>query len=320
MFLKTAIILAAFAGSYIFLVFGATTWLAAAIGAVVFAESIALSGLNIMHDGNHGSYCSRRWMNRVAGQIYELLGGSTFVWRFQHNHLHHNYTNIEGKDNDIHTGGLLRLTPNQDWRRWHRWQHLYAVPLYGLMTLGLLYGDTYQFIAGCLGHHKLPERRAADVVTFVSMRLIYVGYMLVIPALLHPLSHVLIVFLAVHLIVGSSVTMVFSIAHVVEGTRFATADRDIRSADLWAVDQVESTANFATENRLLTWCLGGLNHQIEHHLCRQVCHVHYPDIKHIIRETCEEFGVRYLQFDTLSGAVLAHLRFLRALGRNPEAS
>ena len=36
--------------------------------------------------------------------------------------------------------------------------------------------------------------------------------------------------------------------------------------DEWAVHQLKTTANFATRNKLISWWVGGLNFQVEHHL------------------------------------------------------
>ena len=39
-----------------------------------------------------------------------------------------------------------------------------------------------------------------------------------------------------------------------------------------------TTVNFCRQNRLLSWYVGGLNFQVEHHLFPKICHVHYPRI------------------------------------------
>ena len=64
----------------------------------------------------------------------------------------------------------------------------------------------------------------------------------------------------------------------------------------WAIHQVNTTANFATHNRLVSWLVGGLNFQIEHHLFPKISHVHYPAVSKIVRQTCADHGIQYIEF------------------------
>ena len=57
--------------------------------------------------------------------------------------------------------------------------------------------------------------------------------------------------------------------------------------------QIESTVDFCPRNPVLTWVLGGLNYQIEHHLFPRLPHTLYPKIAGIVRARAESHGVRY---------------------------
>ncbi len=83
----------------------------------------------------------------------------------------------------------------------------------------------------------------------------------------------------------------------------------------WAEHQVRATIDFAPENRLLGWYVGGLNFQVEHHLFPDVCHTHYRGFAPIVRATCAEHGIPHRTHPTLRAAIASHYRFLRALGR-----
>jgi linoleoyl-CoA desaturase len=125
----------------------------------------------------------------------------------------------------------------------------------------------------------------------------------------------MIVMLAVGLIMG----VVFQLAHINGDAAFPEpvgSPKHIENE--WAVHQVETTANFAPKNWLLNFYIGGLNHQIEHHLLPHICHMNYPRLAPVVRATCEEFGVRYTSYATWREAFAAHLRELRLLGRSPE--
>ena len=74
--------------------------------------------------------------------------------------------------------------------------------------------------------------------------------------------------------------------------------------------------NFCPRNPLLTWMLGGLNFQIEHHLFPRVPHTHYPRIAEIVRRNCALHGIRYTSQPSLRAALGSHYRHLRTLGRS----
>jgi linoleoyl-CoA desaturase len=87
----------------------------------------------------------------------------------------------------------------------------------------------------------------------------------------------------------------------------------------WATHQVTTTVDFARGNRVLSWYLGGLNFQVEHHLFPRICHLHYPALSPIVEATCRAHGVRYTAQPSLRAAVGANVRWLRALGRGEPA-
>lgn len=111
---------------------------------------------------------------------------------------------------------------------------------------------------------------------------------------------------------GLALAIPFQLAHCVLEAQPVLPPTEERPE--WAVHQVRATANFATTNRLLTWYLGGLNFQIEHHLFPSMSHIHYPRLSPIIRSVCDEFHVRYVAHDTAWSAIRSHFSWLRQLG------
>lgn len=319
MLLKTAIILASLPVFYVLLVFFSSSLLMAAIAAFGIAQGFVLIGFNIMHDSNHGSHSKSNRINRALSFTMDLIGGSHLLWRQKHNVLHHTYTNINELDSDLHTQGLLRLSPDQDWRPWHRFQHLYAFPVYSLLTLSwVAYGDFQKLLSGRIGQYRLPKASPSEVAAFFLAKIFYFGYMIALPLLFHPVLYVLIAFVGIHLVMGFTLSLTFQLAHTLEGTAFPRPDPETGSIENeWAIHQVETTANFAPKSRLAPWYLGGLNFQIEHHLFSDVCHIHYPAISRIVEKACRDFSIDYVSYKTLRSAVSAHYRFLKTLGRGP---
>ena len=123
-----------------------------------------------------------------------------------------------------------------------------------------------------------------------------------------------------HLVAGITLGVIFQLAHIAEEVTFPMPDRDGRIAEQWAIHQMQTTTDFAHGNRILSWFIGGLNYQVEHHLFPQVCSVHYPAISKIVAELAAETGVPYHNVPTLRAAIGSHYRMLKRLSRAPSAS
>jgi linoleoyl-CoA desaturase len=319
MFLKTTLVLAWLIVSYLLLVFFSASLVMAIITAFAVAQGFVLVGFNIMHDGNHDSYSKNKKLNRVMGFTLDLIGGSNMLWRQKHNILHHTYTNIDEVDDDLFTGGLLRLSPEQKRCSWHRFQHLYAFPVYSLLTLSwMTFSDFKKFFSGRIGDYSLHKPSVSEATLFFLTKIFYFGYMLVLPMFFHPVLHVLLAFVGIHLVLGFTLSIVFQLAHTIEGNTFPKPDEVSGNIENeWAIHQVETTVDFAPLNKLAAWYLGGLNFQIEHHLFSKICHIHYPALSKIVEKTCREFSVSYISYPTVRSAVAAHYRFLKMLGKKP---
>jgi linoleoyl-CoA desaturase len=137
--------------------------------------------------------------------------------------------------------------------------------------------------------------------------------MLVLPVVVlgKPLLLVALAFLLVHLIIGLSVSLVFQTTHTVDSTYFPSERGEF---DNGVYHIFATTADYATENPLVAWLTGGLNHHIAHHLCPYVCHTHYASLTRIVKQTAGEFGVPYRQHRTMTRAIVHHLILLKQLG------
>ena len=126
----------------------------------------------------------------------------------------------------------------------------------------------------------------------------------------------LVGFLITSMVTGFVISIVFQLAHTVEETTFPLPAADTnRIENEWAIHQVQTTANFATKNKLISWLVGGLNFQIEHHLFPKISHIHYPAISKIIKQTCIDFGIKYSEYPKMRHAIASHTSYLRKMGR-----
>lgn len=321
MYLKTAIILAGFTASYLLLVLAATTWWQAVPLAILLGLAAALIGFNIEHDGSHKAYSNHAWVNKLTAMTLDMVGGSSYLWRWKHVVFHHRYVNISGHDTDIDLGVFGRLDPHSKRRTLHRWQHWYLWPLYGVMAIKWhFYDDFRDLISGRMGENRFPRPRGWELALFIIGKLTFLALAFGIPLLFHPLWVVAVFYGVTTAVVGVVLSVVFQLAHCVEGTEFPLPETGTGFiARPWAVHQVESSLDFARHSRAAAWLLGGLNFQIEHHLFPRICHVNYPAISRLVEATCREFGVRYTENLTFRKAVASHYRWLRRMGMAPAA-
>jgi linoleoyl-CoA desaturase len=313
---KGALMVTWLVASYVALVFWASTPLATILLTVSLGVAVAGVGFNIQHDGSHRSYAGARWKNRLAGLSLDLIGGSSYVWHYMHNVLHHHHPNVDGADRDLEAGPLLRLAPSQPWRRVHRLQHLYIWLLYGFIPVKWQFYEDFRYVVlGRLGELRMPRPRGGEAALFVLGKALLVLWVIVVPLWRHSVVDVVLVYCLWSLICGNVMAVVFQLAHVQEDVRFGSLAEDGReSPDSWCRHQLATTVDFCGRNRFLTWFLGGLNFQVEHHLFPAVSHVHYPAIAPIVEEVCREHGAPYHSHDTLRDALGSHVRTLRSLG------
>lgn len=322
MYLKTAVILATFALSYAGLVFFAFTWWQSLPLALVLGMATAAIGFNIMHDGGHQAYSERRWINRVMALALDMVGGSSYIWQWKHARFHHTWVNVAGHDSDIDLGVLGRLSPLQPRRPWHRWQHIYLWPLYGVTAIRWhLYGDFRDMITGTVGERPFTRPRGRDLAGFVIGKLVFFTLAFALPLAFHPIGVVLLFYALVSAVAGVLLALVFQMAHVVEEAAFPEPDASGRQmATPWAIHQLDTTVDFARDNRVLGWLIGGLNFQVEHHLFPRISHVHYPLVARVVEDTCREFGVTYREHRTFGAGIASHYRWLRRLGQPEPAA
>jgi linoleoyl-CoA desaturase len=317
LFVKAILLVSGLITLYIHLVFFTPSAIWAVVECIILGCLTAAVGFNVMHDGAHGSFSRYKWINNLASNFANFLGASQYMWKMKHNIIHHTYTNIPGVDDDIEARPLLRLCDQQRRYKIHRYQHLYFWAAYSLLYIYWIFVTDYKkYFSGRIGSTPLRKMtlqehfffwfyKAAHALIYVAIPIYFVGFL-----------PWLIGFLSMGLVAGFVLSIVFQLAHTVQQTHFPLTDETTgKMEDEWAIHQVKTTANFATRNKLVSWLVGGLNFQIEHHLFPKISHVHYPAISKIIRKVCADYGIPYIEYPKVRLAVVSHLAYLRQLGK-----
>jgi linoleoyl-CoA desaturase len=317
LYLKAAVLAVSFIGLYIHLVFFTPHAIIAIAECVLLGGVISAIGFNVMHDGGHGSFSKNKWVNRMAAFSLNILGGNSFIWNTKHNIIHHSYTNVDGVDDDIDIQPFLRMSSNQKRLKMHKYQHVYFWGLYAMLyILWIFLLDYNKYFRSRVGEVPLKKMNPMDHVNFWFFKLLHAFIFIALPIYMTSVAAWAIGFLVTATVTGLLISIVFQLAHTVEHTTFPVANIDTNKIENeWAIHQVNTTANFATHSRVVSWLVGGLNFQIEHHLFPKISHVHYPAVSKIVRQACADHGIQYIEYPRVRLAIASHVTFLKHLGR-----
>jgi linoleoyl-CoA desaturase len=150
----------------------------------------------------------------------------------------------------------------------------------------------------------------------------YVVNFLVLPTLFTGFSFLQILgaFLIMHAITSLFLTFTFFISHHVKEVNYVRADEHTLTIPTsWAEHQIRTTIDFHPNSEIAHFLFGGFNTHIAHHLFPETCHIHYPALNEIIKETLNENGVGhwYKSFTFFEG-VRSHLSHLKKTSREIE--
>lgn len=318
LYLKSILAFTLFTASYVHVVFFTPSYWLAALECVFLGGLTAFIGFNIMHDGAHGSFSKRKWVNALAGVSINFLGANVHLWKTKHNYIHHTYTNVDGIDDDIDGKPFLRLAETQPKYRIHRIQHWYFILVYSLLYFfWIFFTDYKKYLSGKIGSMPAPKYKFKDHFSFWFFKALHILMFVFLPIYMIGFFPWLVGFTIYGLFTGIALSLVFQLAHTIIETNFPQPVMpENKIEDEWAILQLKTTANFSTKNKLISWLVGGLNYQIEHHLFPLISHVHYPQISHIVKQTCLEYKLPYIEHPTMRSALLSHIKHLRNLAIN----
>jgi len=311
---KTGILLGSATVFYVLMLLHPAAWVSLLCFALL-GLSLAVIGFNVMHDGAHGSYSGKGWVNEIMAYSLNLMGGNSYLWKQKHNLMHHSFTNIESHDEDI-TIPFMRTHRSQPKRSYHRFQHLYSLPLYTLTYISLVYVKNFREYFTCkIGAQKSKKMNLKEHTIFWFSKLAYLFLFIGLPALVLGFWKAMLGYLIMAMVCGFVLGVVFQLAHVVEETDFPLPDDETqRIGRDWTIHQLATTANFSTNSKVISWLLGGLNFQVEHHLFPRISHVHYPGLSLRVKEVCAEYGVQYIEHPNLLRALRSHVAYLKMVG------
>lgn len=287
--------------------------------ALGFFSTVAV--FNLGHDAMHGSASMNPKINRLLGYSWNMVGISSYVWKLIHNYGHHALTNVPGKDLNVGQTPIIRLNPTMKRGFMHQFQHIYSPFLLSLLTIDLVLIKDFKMLTMThFGNKRMKHSRSQRLRIYV-LKIFYLLYALALPMIFVQASWgiILLAFLCKHIVAGLFVAVVLLPTHMHPHTYFPEPDEDGVIACSWFEHQLEVTIDFSVNTPIVGWLTGGINYHVAHHLFPHICHIHYPALTHIIRETAAAHGKRYT--NTSWAQMLADgMTFLKDLGTLDDLS
>lgn len=278
-----------------------------------------LLGLNIGHDAAHNAIFKKKSSNEMLLYIFEILGTNSYNWKNRHIGAHHVFPNVMDYDSDIQQTNFVKIFPKDKHRAFHVFQFLYMPILYMLYILRwVLYRDFKDMRSPKIGTFNNSNYPKKEIFKLIFFKLIYISYMIVLPAYILDYSLLNLLFAFLILTVSGSlvITMVLLSAHVGEDANFPEPDENGVLPHSWSYHQVLTAADFGTENWMLNQLFGGFNHHVIHHLFPNICHVHYPQLTPILKKIALKHNLPYRHKKYLLVAMFSHFKLLFRNGQN----
>jgi len=271
---------------------------------------LAINGLAVQHDANHGAFSSNQTLNRLASFVDDVIGGSSLIWRHQHVVIHHVCPNHHELDADSYAKfPILRLNPKLPLVWYIRYQWIYGPILYSFMGISYTLEDIVIMVKGKYLTTSLQPLRPIDKILFWSGKVIHYTLFIILPIYLHGWPAIFLQYLLMELFGGNLLASTFAVSHNTSNIEY-----NISQNTDWAELQIRTSSNWSVHSTYWLIISGGLNYQIEHHLFPGVCHVHYPAISKIVQEVCKEYQLPYNAYPTFTDIYCDHIRTLKKLG------
>ncbi|HLR85471.1 MAG TPA: acyl-CoA desaturase [Nocardioidaceae bacterium] len=262
------------------------------LGVGSLSLSKILDNMEIGHNVMHGQY---DWMNdpTLNSKKYEWdIVDPASNWQYQHNYLHHTYTNIHGKDRDIGYG-LVRIDEDQEWTPYYLGNPLYAFVLMFIFEYGVMIHDL-DVDRVKEGHETWAEFRARNrPVLRKAMRQLTKDYLL-FPLLSGPFFLSTLAGNAAANVVRNiwAFCVIFCGHFPAEVETFQQEDAENETRGQWYLRQLLGSANISG-SKLFHLMTGNLSHQIEHHIFPDIPSRRYPQVATKVRQMCEQYGLKY---------------------------
>lgn len=256
---------------------------------------------NIFHTRHHkgGNLFRNKFLNDLTSPFYYVVDNTwainTKVWRKTHQGEHHLYTNDHVEDHDVaQPHPLIRLNDEQEYKWYHAYQ-TYYVPLLLAMN-----GLTFSF-ENCFKHGGSP-------VFFMLWSTLH----LILPVYLHGF-YGFGMSMGTYLVASCAISYMFQVSHNHIDMDTPKVNLPKSDIDAWIQRQINQSISWGGYLSCILW--GGINFQIEHHICPSHDTPLYYFIAPEIQRICKKHKLTYIREETFLSSVLKYHERLETLGK-----
>ena len=266
-------------------------WIAGTVGLSV---AKILDNMEIGHNIMHGQW---DWMRdpKIHSTTWEWDNVSPSAqWKHSHNELHHTYTNVIGKDNDLGYG-IMRVDEEQRWVPFYVLQPVWNLINacffeYGIAAYDLELGKNLK-----KGRWKKPEFKARAKQVGGKIRRQFTKDYLVHPLLSGPSAPTtLAANFTANLVRNLWTHSVIMCGHFPEGVEtFERRSIVGETKGEWYVRQMLGAANISG-SKAMHIMSGNLSYQIEHHLFPDLPSNRYQEIAPKVKDIFDRYELTYV--------------------------
>jgi len=322
MWVKTILYIALYYGTWATLALQTHTPTITVSLMIFFAIMTILLAFNVCHDAVHQAISGNKNIDHwIFYLTFNLLGPNAYLWKIRHNNAHHFFVNIPGSDMDIDGTDMIRVAPHKEWKPFHRFQHFYCGLLYSIFTMHwILVKDFKIFRMKTFGNVTDLKHSPWRMVEMIAWKMIYLSYMIGIPALVLPysLGSIMIAFVSFHLFMSFWLLIFFAASHISTESHYVVQDQDGNMPHSFYEHQLLTSVDFHPRNKIFGFFFGGFNAHVAHHMFPQYASVHYSELSKIIKETATEFKLPYQEMNILE-IIIDHFQMMKTLGAHAQA-
>ena len=275
--------------------------------------------INLIHDAVHHHVFRKKAHNEAYLLVFDLLGGNSFIWKKRHLLLHHNFQNVAGFDADIEQSGPVKIFPQQEGKKIHRYQHLFVFLLYPLFLFNWVFvRDFRDFFSRnriIRRHCSIPRPEYVKLLVFKGL---FYGYLLVLPVLLGISWPTVLGGTICLMVVGSIVAMLSLLTpHANSANSFPVADSSGCLHVSWLEHQFLTTNDLMGDSWFSRHVMGNFNYHLAHHLFPQIHSAYAPEVTGCIREFALKYGYPYKRY-ALGTCLRYHYELIRQNAGHPD--
>jgi linoleoyl-CoA desaturase len=271
-----------YVSSYIFLFYNAAT--ISAFRIFIFSMFGLGYGALVFHETSHYTGFKNQKMNLMISKSIHCPFITNSAWKFDHNYLHHNFTNT---DNDCDfrrsSSNILRHGNHQELKSYNRFQFMYNILL-------------FLFAGIALGPLRSIVKKRFNFL-WVPLFLYFLGPKNT--TLLYAFNGLIFAFIA-------------QLSHI----QHDCIQINTEKKNDFLYNQVSSSVNYRTENPIIRYICFGLDIQIEHHLFPNIPHSSLRRVQHIVKAYCDKNDIPYTTYPSMFYAIINYVKYMYKMG-NP---